>query len=289
MGVDQMTVNNIQNWNLTRRDRDISEKFQIACEMKDLNHVETRFGTVVERCIENGRKFLIHTPNELSPGRKPLIVYLHGSRGNAMYCALERTRWIERSDCFVVFGQAEGTNLSENRFVEIDRRWKRATLSFGEKYWEIRDTFDQFKRDIAYLDELVAICLKEYPIDPNTVFLLGHSNGGVFSCLVPLYLPNRFTRICSHHGGIGWDPNFYLDFTKSDQQRRTPMLFLTGDQDVHRSPCEAANQIFTDEGFDSELVVRKNTSHGYNWTEENFIFHWFITGSIDPNLLDIEQ
>jgi hypothetical protein len=88
-------------------------------------------------------------------------------------------------------------------------------------------------------------------------------------------MPNTFTKIVSHMGGIGYDPYFYLNFNiLKDTDRKTPILFYTGENDIHRKPCEAAYEIFTGENFAADIYIEPNISHLYLNTCEAYILDW---------------
>lgn len=106
-------------------------------------------------------------------------------------------------------------------------------------------------------------------------FFVGHSNGGVFGCLLAIYRCNIFNGIVSHMGGIGYDPHFYLDFTKLIG-KKTPLLFYTGENDIHKSTCEAALSIFQNEEFPEVMIhIEPKIKHEYIHTCEKYILNWF--------------
>lgn len=111
----------------------------------------------------------------------------------------------------------------------------------------------------------------------NNVFFIGHSNGGVFALLLSLYIPNMFKGIVSHCGGVGYDPSFYLDFKLlKPTDNKTPLLFYTGENDIHRFPCEAAVNIFLGEDFPIvDIFVEKDIKHEYKSNCEAYILNWF--------------
>jgi poly(3-hydroxybutyrate) depolymerase len=186
-------------------------------------------------------------------------------------------------------------------------------VAHGELYWEIRDAFATFHDDLHYLCAIVSdvhdqlIAERVARIDLRRVYLMGHSNGGVFSLLALLYLPGLFRAVCSHMGGIGWDPYFYLPFEIFSQEEseeiedfgmrkrytapktdtigcgfangrtfKSPLLLVTGDRDVHRQPCQAARDIFETEGWHVDYHEQVDTQHHYNHSVEELVWDWFL-------------
>lgn len=75
-------------------------------------------------------------------------------------------------------------------------------------------------------------------------------------------------------GGIGFDPHFYLDFSRL-KGNRTPILFYTGEHDLHKRPCEAAQSIFLTEEFPRvDIDIEPNIDHEYIHTCEPYILQW---------------
>jgi predicted esterase len=134
-------------------------------------------------------------------------------------------------------------------------------------------------KDITYLKDILNHVKSTHVISPDEIFLMGHSNGGVFATLVAIFLPNEFSGICSHMGGIGWDSNFVLNFDViKDTDKKTPVLVVTGDRDGYRRPCEIARDLFLGEGFPVDFFLVEDTGHEYKPGEvEEFVWKWFMS------------
>lgn len=211
-----------------------------------------------------------------------LLVFYHGSRDIAWTNALEYTKLVnyaEEYNVIIIFGQASG----KIKAPTIHPHYHDA--SFGEIYWEIREDKPQFVKDIEYTQNIIDNMLSKYKIDQERIYFLGHSNGGVFAMLLALHLPNTFQKIVSHMGGIGFDPRFYLDFSKVDGKRKTPVLFYTASHDIHLNPCKAGQQLLLGEGFPIvDLYVEDNIGHIYLDTCEKYILDWLII--VEPSKND---
>ena len=104
-----------------------------------------------------------------------------------------------------------------------------------------------------------------------------------------------FTGIVSHMGGIGYDPGLYLNFrllqiTPSGAKaltpvgkpefgltdNKTPLLFYTGEYDLHRKACESARKIFLSKEFPIvDIFIEKGIGHEYLPNCESYILNWF--------------
>jgi len=147
--------------------------------------------------------------------------------------------------------------------------------SFSEIFWEIRHGHPQLDEDLMYTRAIVGDMKEQYNI--GNVYFIGHSNGGVFGLLLALYFPNLFTGITSHCGGLGFDPGLYLNFKLlKEDDKKTPLLFYTGDNDLHKDACIAAKIVFESEGFPIvDIFIEKELEHKYLPTCEPYILNWF--------------
>ena len=101
----------------------------------------------------------------------------------------------------------------------------------------------------------------------------------MFGLLLPIHLPNIFTGIISHQGGLGYDPGFYLDFELLPGDAIRPdILFYTSDIDVHREACEGGYMLFKNIDFNCHIVIAKNEVHGRITTNsQTYIFNFITT------------
>jgi len=224
---------------------------------------------IVKETLFNDRYYLHTTPTNDTP--HDLIVFYHGSRCTAWTQVLEYTNLRNlcsvKSKYLVAFGQASGIVSKPT----IHPHFGYAT--FGEIFWEIRHGHPQLTEDIMYTRALVGDMKDQYQI--NNVYFIGHSNGGVFALLLTLYVPNLFTAIVSHMGGLGFDPDLYLNFgLMRYDDIKPPILFYTGENDLHKVPCEMARDIFSQEGFRVDFIVAKGVRHEYLQSCEQPILDW---------------
>lgn len=104
------------------------------------------------------------------------------------------------------------------------------------KYEIVRLYVSGFQKDLDFVKGIIQYAKDTYAVDK--VILSGHSNGGVFVCLMAVYIKHLLAGVYSSMGGIGWDPNFQIDFDRAEKKNSTNprFFFLTGDEDVHKKP-----------------------------------------------------
>lgn len=224
---------------------------------------------ITKETILNDRYYL-HTAPKNSNDEVDMILFYHGSRDIAWSQILEYTNLQSMEGGYVIaYCQCSGT--IQKPIIHPDYGY----ASFGEIFWEIRHAHPQLDEDLFYTRAVVGDMKEQYNI--RNVYFIGHSNGGVFGLLLALYTPNMFTAIVSHMGGIGYDPGLYLNFKLLGvNDRKTPLLFYTGENDLHRVACESARKIFLSEGFPIvDMFVEDEIGHEYLSTCESYILDWF--------------
>jgi predicted esterase len=210
-------------------------------------------------------RFFLYTIKENNKSYDLLLFY-HGSCDSAWANALEYTGFSELDDNIItVYGQASGNIVPSHKHSIY------SYTSFGELFWEIRDCVKGFDEDLDYTKIVIEIMKKMYDI--KKVYFVSHSNGGVFALLMAVYMSNYFDAIVSHQGGMGFDPHFYVDFSKASCNKPR-MLFYTGTFDIHKKVCEEAHELFKSEGYDSELYIENGLEHTYDKACEPYILNF---------------
>lgn len=185
-------------------------------QLEEDRHIPTDYGRLEHVILKNEREIYVHTPKNVQPSR--LIIFLHGSRGSALMHAMYRTQLIRFPEYILIFAQATGVKQEPYIHEHYNH------VSFGELYFEIRDTCSGFIKDLNFMNDILRYSHERFP-SIDDYYLIGHSNGGVFACLMAVYIGHKFKTIISHMGGIGFDPHFYLDFTKC-QIPRPKMTYI---------------------------------------------------------------
>lgn len=226
------------------------------------------------------KRFFIYTLPELSSISSEvydLIIFYHGARGNAYeQVALTNLASYLRRNIITVYGQCSGE--MEEPYIHPNYNH----IAYGEIYWEIRDSDPSFLCEIEYTEAIIQYMRANYRI--RSIFTIGHSNGGVFNLQLAIHLPNVFSGIVSHQGGVGYDPGYYLDFScMKEDDKKTPLLFYTGTDDIHREPCQWAASIFADANFPVDLFIEEGAQHKYLSSAEDYMINWLIN-ICSPNL-----
>lgn len=201
---------------------------------------------------------------------KKCILFFHGSQDLNWDVALMSTNML--SDDFITV-YLQGNNQGTASVCEPHLHSAYGWISYGENYFEIRDCAPNFQDDLDYVRKVKEFLQTKYGF--TDFYAVGHSNGGVFVTLFPIYMPDDFVAIVSHQGGIGWDEWFNLPFEKiNEETRKTPIYFYTGTEDIHKIPCIQAHQLFTNEGFDSKIYIEEGGRHMWDKKCENNIYEY---------------
>lgn len=155
------------------------------------------------------RQALVISPTEKRAKKKcPLIFVFHGRTGN-MHGASHRMAIHQyRSDAIVVYPQG--------LWVDVGR--------FKGNGW-IMPTPNNEGRDIAFFDVLFEKITREYDIDHQRIYAMGHSNGGGFTHALWALRGDMFAAFAPSSSGSGrlWP--------RIEQQQPKPILFIAGKQD----------------------------------------------------------
>lgn len=225
--------------------------------------VETQYGTLKYLSFGTRYGYYFKTHDDCHN----LLLFYHGSRDCALNQALIETtllKYASEYNMIIFFGQADGV-LEEPTIHPIYN-----DINFGHLYWAIKESQNMIA-DIEYTKQVI-----DY-FKSSNVYYIGHSNGGVFSSLLAIYLPNTFKAIVNHKGGLGYDTGFYIDFDRlQEDDHKTPILFFTSETDIYRSVSEQAHELFKNMDFPCELVVVPKDGHEYNSEYEKFLLDWLF-------------
>jgi predicted esterase len=200
------------------------------------------------------------------------IFFFHGSRDLHWDTALLSTNML--SDEFITI-YLQGNNQGSFNLEEPHVHKNYGYITYGENFFEIRDFADNFYEDLEYIKLVKKDTIEKYNF--TKFYAVGHSNGGVFVCLFPVYLPNEFNALVSHQGGFGYDKWFNIPFEKMDETiKKPPIYFYTGSKDIHKIPCIQANQLFTNEGFDSRIFIEDGLKHTWKKYHEDNIYNYLL-------------
>ena len=157
----------------------------------------------------------------------PLIVAFHGYRGDVKAWFYE--------------GASFEPQIAKTPFV--------IAYPEGPIGWSV----DPEGRDLRFFDALVAELKKIYPIDPARIYVIGHSNGAMFSSSLLFSRPQVIAAVAAHSGlaPIGYFPSI--------PERKAPLLAIFGEKDGFISPDAAAR--FQKLGFPVETITIPDWGH----------------------------
>lgn len=154
----------IKEWRETREHRaDGRHRTEEAAE----DAVKDSFG---------GREILLHVaPNVPSPGRRPLVIVLHGGMGNAnhIYSVIGQQMNDAADEGGYIVAYLNGSHAGE-RVPEKFHAWNAGGECRGQPYKQDVD-------DIGYITGAVDYMAEKYGVDKTRVFALGHSNGAMMA------------------------------------------------------------------------------------------------------------
>jgi predicted esterase len=224
--------------------------------------VETSYGTLKYVSFGNCYGYYFKPSDDC----QNLLLFYHGSRDCALNQALNETtllKYATQYNMIIFFGQADGV-LEEPTIHSIYK-----DINFGSLYWGIKES-QNMTEDLDYTKQVI-----NYFKSPN-VYYMGHSNGGVFSSLLAVYLPTTFRAIVNHKGGLGYDTGFYVDFDQLNDGRKTPILFFTSENDIYCTVSEQGYELFKNMDFPCELVIVPKDGHIYDPEYEKFMLDWLF-------------
>jgi polyhydroxybutyrate depolymerase len=131
------------------------------------------------------RSYLVRIPGQLKQhsSKMPLVLVLHGGGGNAAH-AERMTGFTEkaRKEGFIVV-YPEGTGRLRGKLL---------TWNAGHCCGY---AMNNRVNDVAFIDALIERLIKDYPVDPERVYVTGMSNGGMMTHRLGVELSSRFAAI----------------------------------------------------------------------------------------------
>lgn len=163
------------------------------------------------------RQYAVIAPDAPPAGRKlPLVIFFHGAGGGMS--AIKRDRWDEkaRKEGFVVVGMQGLPVLTDqpSNFRQNPNIWNDGS-GRGRRDPAAED-------DVDYFDAVVAAVSKAYPIDPERIYVVGHSNGASMTLRLAQERADRIAAFAVLAGGI---------WTTRPVTRPVPALFMLGELD----------------------------------------------------------
>lgn len=137
------------------------------------------------------RSYRVHRPaGSAGNGKLPLLVMLHG--------AFETAKSMERLTGFSDLADREN-------FIVV---YPNGIGLFGFlQHWNAGHCCGKAQKDgiddVAFLETVLNDVCSRFPVDPNRIYMAGHSNGGMLACLYAGEKPGRLAGLAVVSGTIG--------------------------------------------------------------------------------------
>ena len=181
--------------------------------------------------------YQLYLPKGYTEKRKyPLIVLLHGANRTGKSV---NERWQRMAD-------------------EVGLVLAAPTSPHPKKIWMVGNEL------ASYADLIEAVTnnvLNNLSIDRSRVYLFGHSNGGMFATVMPLYNPNLYAAIVVNAGKL---PNGAAEQVPN-MKAKVPIAFLIGTHD-NIFPLQAVQnsaETFASNGHPTTLKIFNRHNHWY--------------------------
>ena len=191
---------------------------------------------ITKQTIEFGgkkRAYYLYVPDNLASKPPPLLVTLHGS-GRDGLSLVEKWKDIADQEGFIVAGPD----------------------AMDPAQWSATDDSAEFLRDIV--EQLKG----KYSIDPQRVFLFGHSAGAVYALNLSMSQSEYFAATAVHAGS--WRSNEELSYVHL-AKRKTPIAIFIGDVDQY-FPIDSVRkteELLKSNQFPVQVTVMKGHDHWY--------------------------
>jgi polyhydroxybutyrate depolymerase len=190
--------------------------------------------------------------NNFGPGQAvPVIIVLHGGMGSAE-AQRERTGFdrLAVTEGFTVV-YAEGTEIVPGRHA-----WNTGFLMRRQV---------GLANDIAYLDTLIDLLIRDHSADPHRIFMTGGSNGAMMTLVYATQRAERLAAIAPVVGAM-----FSFEMKPSGP---LPIMLINGAQD---------NEVPIEGGFSRNPLVSRNQVAPYKPLAETVQFWVTANGSLTP-------
>lgn len=148
--------------------------------------------TVTLRVNGNAREVVVYVPTSRGSS-PPLLVMLHGTNGSG-------GGMLDESDAQAVANARGAIVVSPSSRYMSTGDWDHRT---EETYWETYPNADPTRNeDLLLVRACIAEARVRYNVDPRRVYVLGHSNGGMFATVVATVLADRVAAFATSSAGL---------------------------------------------------------------------------------------
>jgi len=200
-----------------------------------INHVVVHAQVAKEKIQSQGkqRTYYLYVPESSKASASPsLVVLLHGTDRNGL-SLVEKWKDLADKEGFIIVGpDASGSG------------------------WRTPEDGPEF------IHELIEMLIAKFKIDPQRLYLFGHSAGAVFALDLAMFESNYFAAVAVHAGA--WRTNQEFEFVEL-AKRKIPLKIIVGDRDSFfpLAAVEATESKLKELQFPIEVFVMKGHDHWY--------------------------
>ncbi|MBL4805114.1 MAG: prolyl oligopeptidase family serine peptidase [Alphaproteobacteria bacterium] len=229
-----------------------------------LRYQESDEGQLKGQIIASGetRGFNAYIPDQAQHEKRPAVFLFHGgSRTGASMIE----RWQQASDkAGIILIAPHGKNGNWDPSIDLDM--------------------------IPILYQHV---LSKYNIDPNRVYLFGHSNGGQMVTRVLFYHPELFAAASIHAGALHPETYRAKKYPMPKNAKKRPIVLINGTDDelFSETVTQKSAEALVRAGYPAELIWFQSHNHWYydiaaqiNAEAWNFMRHFRVNSLEQKNL-----
>ena len=139
------------------------------------------------------RTYVVYIPSSLDedPNGYPLLIGLHGTSSNGVGMMATAHLFNESERGKFIVACPDGLNYGLTTYFNA-----------GEHYEELTDDDGDGvgTDDLGFISRIIDQMIQEYPVDPNRVYAMGHSNGGIMAYRLAAQCPDKIAAIASNSG-----------------------------------------------------------------------------------------
>jgi len=186
------------------------------------------------------RTYYLYVP-EITSGRAPAIVLLHGTGGNGLFMVRRWQKVAAREGILLIAPDSLHSNSG----------------------WVLDNDGPDFIRAV------ILTAAAKTPIDPHRIYLFGQSGGAAYSLTLGMLESQYFAAVAFHAGGWRRAAEYqFVNFAK----RKIPISMWVGDEDTYFPLLSVQNteRVLVSNGFPAELHILKGRTHSYRDVDADF-------------------
>ena len=161
------------------------------------------------------RTFMLHTPGVAVANNLPVVIVLHGDGGTGA--------GIKSYSGFDAAADA-------NNFMAV---YPNSLTTLGNGIWNkpVNNDFNDGPNDVLFISDLIDYLCSTYSINPNKVYVTGHSGGAFMAYHLALEIPGKVAAIAPVAGNMYGDNAYINSKLQSPTFVKIPIYHIHGDAD----------------------------------------------------------